>query len=269
MKLSARSLTLLAGFSLAAALPARAQFIELLTEAPVNIQVTLTTTSTTETATERKTTTVSTSFVQADIIEELRASGLITTPTTQGWTLVAVRAAPADLAYIDGAFFLYAVNGAQRVFVPSSKFKASNVRDGFEYGRVAKYTERYLGQYVLNSSGTATVHAAYHYQPVLTVPAKGSTPAVRFDLGSVLTDGFGAATFQGKDLSDGHEAFFYAISSLRSSTRGSYVGTAQIGTDDPAPAMGLVSISVIVGTPKLVPASLYPEVDYFHNPVSR
>jgi len=47
--------------------------------------------------------------------------------------------------------------------------------------------------------------------------------------------------------------FFYAISSIRATTRGSF--TANAGP-------GLITLTVSVGTPKLVPASLYPGIDY-------
>jgi len=251
---------------------ASAQFVELLTEAPVTFQVTLPTTATTTTATERKTTSTVTRLTHAQVLEELRVAGIIPTPTITGWSLVAVRAAPADLYYIDGSFFLYAVNGTTRILVPESKFRASNVyiinpdtdlEQSFDYGRAAKYSERNLGQYVLSSKGTVTVHSAYHYQPVFDV---GTT---RFTPSESLTDGFATIAYQSKDLSDGYEVFYFAPSSVRVTARGGFKGSSQVGTDLPLPATGLLSLTITVGAPKLVPATLYPDVDYFFNPVPR
>lgn len=257
MKLSARSLALLAGFSLVAALPARAQFVELVTEAPVTLQVTLTTTITTETATERKTVTVPTRLTQADIITELHSAGIITTPTTQGWSLVAVRPAPADLFHIDGSFRIYAVNGNTRILVPDDKFESPNRFEGIPYGSVFRYTEKHLGQYVLSSKGTTTTHVAYNYRPTFIASN------VRFSLLESTTDGFASINYQSKDAADGFEVFFYALSSLRGSTRGSFIAETQIGDGPLVPGQGLIAITVNVGAAKLVPASLYPEVNYF------
>jgi hypothetical protein len=259
---------------------ASAQFIELLIESPVTFQVTLTTTATTTTATERKTTSTITRLTHAQVLEELRAAGIIPAPTITGWSLVAVRAAPADLYDIDGSFFLYAVNGATRILVPETKFKSSNFylkwvdADGdgeedegelktFDYGRVAKYSERHLGQYVLSSKGTVTVHSTYNYQPAVTVGTS------RFTLDETLTDGFATIAYQAKDLSDGYEVFYFAPTSVRVTARGGFAGSVQAGQGPVLPTTGLISLTLTVGAPKLVPATLYPEIDYFYNPVSR
>jgi hypothetical protein len=279
MNLSLRPLLAL-GTLLITAATASAQFVELLTEAPVTFQVTLTTTATTTTTTERKTTSTVTRLTQAQVLEELRVAGIIPSASISGWSLVAVRAAPADLYYIDGSFFLYAVNGTTRILVPESKFKASNFYlkwvdddgDGeedddeiktFDYGRVAKYSERHLGQYVLSSKGTVTVHSSYHYKPAFTVGTSLFTPD------ESLTDGFATIAYQAKDLSDGYEVFYFAPTSVRVTARGGFTGGVQIGAGPVLPTTGLISLTLAVGAPKFVPATFYPEVDYFYNPVSR
>lgn len=236
-----RPLLLALGAVLLSARPAAAQFIELLTEAPVTFQVTLTTNNVTTTATERKTTSTVSRLAQADVINELRSAGIIPATPADGWTLVAVRAAPADLSFIDGTFHLYAVNGSQRIPVPSGKFYAGAAG---ELNTVAKYRERHLGQYVLSSAGTATSHVMYDYAPSIGNLA----------ITSGTTDGFASISFQTKSEADGFEILFYAISSLRASTRGSFIAPN---------GQGLMSINVAVGPAKLVPASNYPEVDYF------
>ena len=247
---------------------ASAQFVELLTEAPVTFQVTITTTAVTTTATERKTTSTVTRLTHAQVLEELRASGVIPDSSITGWRLVAVRAAPADLYYVDGAFFLYAVNGNTRIQVPLSKFRASNyytpslIPTPRDYGRAQKYTERSLGAYVLSSKGTVTAHSAYHYQPVLNIGSNVLT------VDECLTDGFATISYQSKDLSDGYEVFFFAPTSIRITTRGGFSGSTQVADGSIQPT-GLMTLTVAVGAPKLVPAAFYPEVDYFENPVSR
>ncbi len=240
-----RPLLLALGAVLLSARPAAAQFIELLTEAPVTFQVTLTTNNVTTTATERKTTSTVSRLAQADVINELRSAGIIPATPADGWTLVAVRAAPADLMLVDGAFYLYAVNGNQRIRVPSvdapsGKFSAR------AFGAVEKYRERHLGQYVLDSAGTVTSHVNYDYTPAL--------PGLAITQGT--TDGFATIAYRTKTESDGFAVFFCAISSLRATTRGSFA------TDT---AQGLMTINVSVGPAKLVPASNYPGVNYFRD----
>lgn len=232
-------LLLLALGLLSSARHASAQFVELVTEAPVTFQITVTTTAVTETATERKTTATVSRLGQADVINELRGAGIIPATPADGWTLVAVRVPPADLAFVDAGFRLYAVNGSTHVPVPESKFK------GRAYGSVAKYKERHSGQYVLDSAGTVTAHVAYDYLPSWTI---GST---RYNVQSSTTDGFATIAYKAKDSSDGFESLFCAISSIRATTRGSFIAPE---------GEGLVSITVSVGAARLVPASVYPDL---------
>ena len=233
-----RPLLLALGAVLLSARPAAAQFIELLTEAPVTFQVTLTTNSVTTTATERKTTSTVSRLAQADVINELRSANIIPATPADGWTLVAVRSAPADLSFVDGAFHLYAVNGSQRIHIPSGKFSTE------AFGAVGKYRERHLGQYILSSAGTVTNDVSYSYRP--------SIGNLTFNEG--VTDGFATIAYQSKSEAEGFEILFYAISSLRASTRGSF--SANNG-------QGLMTINVSVGPAKLVPASNYPGVDFY------
>lgn len=207
----------------------RAQFEPLLTEANVTLQATVTTTSINEAGTERRP-------AIARLTHEQIVSDLVGGPAA-GWTLVAVRAAPADLAFVDAAFHLYAVKGEQRVRITASKFSSE------AFGAVAKYRERHLGQYVLDSSGTVTNHVAYDFRPSAPVAMTGSS-----------TDGFASIAFKSRDSSDGFEVFFYAISSVRANTRGSFTT---------ATGAGLLTLNVSVAAPRLVLASRYPEINYY------
>ncbi len=257
---SYRSLALIAAV-LGSALSASAQFVDLVTEAPVTIQVTMqstvtaiTTTAATRTApatTSRKTTTKSTRLTNLQVLQELVAEGIIPGNSAIGWSLVAVRDAPADLAFVDAGFNLYAVKGTTRVAVPKSKFEVTAL------GVVAKYVERHQGRYVYSSKGTVTNHASYAYTPAYRV---GSSDYVVTESAS---DGFAKVNFVTKDFSDGHEVFFYAINSASVTSKGGFSGTVTVGEGDPEPTSGLFSISVSVGAAKLVPASLYPDVATF------
>jgi len=218
--------------------PASAQFIELLTEAPATFAITLTTTATSTTGAKRETTSSTLRISQADVIAELRSAGIIPSTPAEGWSLVAVRAAPADLAFVDGSFHLYAVNGNLRLPIPSGKFSAQS------FGAAAKYKERHLGHVVLSSSGTVTNHVSYSYLPKIG--------GLTFSSGS--TDGFATIGFNAKDDDGDLEAFFYKISSLRAATRGSYLSDK---------GQGLMTINLSLGAAKLVPASNYPGIDFY------
>jgi hypothetical protein len=262
MHLRLRPLLFATGALLFTTANAFAQFIELVTEAPVTLQVTLTTTTTTTTATARTTTpTVSKLGPNLVLAELLRATGQIPADSTDvtGWKLVAVNYAPADLAYVNGEFKLYLVKGDTRVLVPASKFSAS------AFGAVEKYKERHLGRYVLNSSGTVTNHVVYDYLPAFTVTPTGNPvpPAVRYTLTDSTTDGFASIAYATKNSSNGYEVSFYAISSLRATNRGSFQATTQVGEGPSSTGQGLITLTLDVGVAKLVPASLYPAVSTF------
>ncbi len=226
---------------------ASAQFIDLVTEAPVTIQLTLTTNNVTVSATERKTTATVTRLSHAQVMEQLRLAGIIPGASIQGWSLVAVNNPPPDLAYIDAAFFLYAVNLGTgiRIAVPPETFGASA-----SYS-VEKYTERNQGQYVLSSKGTVTNFVQYEFNPTFTAGGNNYT------LTESSSEGFATLQFVAKDVSDNYEAFFYAVNSIRATTRGGFTGTVQTGAGPAADTEGLISITLSVGAAKLVPASLY------------
>lgn len=251
MNLRLRPLLFATGALLVSGANAFAQFIELVTEAPVTLQATLTTTATTTTATERRTNATVSKLTHAAVLEELRTAGFITGASTAGWKLVAVSYAPADLDYVNGEFKLYATNGNTRVLIPSSKFNSDS------YGAVEKYKERHLGRYVLSSAGTVTNHVAYDYLPSLLI---GST---RYTLTDSTSDGFATIAYKTKDVADGFEVSFYAISSLRATNRGSFSANTQVGNGPVTTSQGLVTLNVTVGAAKLVPASLYPGVATF------
>lgn len=254
MNLRLRPLLFATGALLLSGANAFAQFIELVTEAPVTLQVTLTTTATTTTATERRTTQTVSKFTHASLLDELRTSGIINDTTSAGWKLVAVNYAPADLAYVNAEFQLYAVKGDTRILIPASKFKAT------AYGAAEKYKERHLGRYVLSSAGTVTNHVVYDYLPSLLI---GPNPGTRYTLTDSTSDGFATIAYKTKDTSDGFEVSFYAISSLRATNRGSFSATTQVGDGPVTTSQGLITLNVTVGAAKLAPASLYPAVSTF------
>ncbi len=253
MKLSLRPLLLSLG-ALLSSHYASAQFVDLVTEAPVTLQVTLSTATTTNTATGRSTTTTVTRLSQAQLIDDLRTAGIIQDSSSTNWTLVAVRNASADMRLVDASFHLYAVNkvtGA-RVVVPRSKFNSAS------FGSVERYVERHQGQYVISSSGSITSHVIYDYRPSF------STAAGTHVLQSSESAGFAKINFVAKDVSDGFESFFFAISSLSVSARGGF--NARLNNN--ADVGGLINLTITLGAGKLVPASLYPEVDTYESPSS-
>ncbi len=244
MKLRIHTLLLTLGALALSATTASAQFTALLTEAPVTIQAAITTETT---PTAGATRTVTTRVTQANFLQDLLDAGIITGGIS-GWSLVAVSAAPADLAHVNGEFTLYAVKGGARVLVPASKLGAAS------YGSVEKYTERHQGQYVLSSKGTVTNHVSYGYAPRIVVA--GTT----YTADEGISDGFATIQYVAKDFDSDYEVFFYAISSLRVTALGSFRGTQRVGSGTPAAAEGLYTLTLSVGAARLVPASLYPAV---------
>ncbi len=285
------------GFGTLLSLPVAAQDIELLTEAPVTLSVTFTTATTTTTGTTgnetKKTATTTTRILQADIIKELFTSGGIMPlgAPTLGWSLKAVRNAPADLAFVTADFSIYAVNPTYpsspgtRVLVPSSKFNA------IAYSSVQKYTEKYQGQYILSSTGTVSNHVGYDYQPTFISTSTPTSATVGTDkvttqvsvsyaLDSMHSEGLSTISFA---LSDVADILYYAIKSLNVTATGEFTATStkttststvplsnlnatpvvQSTSDTPVPASGLVSIGITVGAPILVDASLYPDVPVY------
>lgn len=234
---------------------ARAQFVELVTEAPVTLSAAITTATITSTATERKS--VTTKITQATFLEELRTANIITTPTITGWSLVAARSAPADVAFVSADFELYAVNPTYpappgtRIAVPANKFKSQS------FSAVGKYTEKHQGQYVFSSKGIITKHIGYDWRPDFKVGTKS------FSMQSSLAEGFATINYISKDFDGNYEIFFYAISSMKSTAIGSFTVAPPTPADSSAPTVGLVAITVNVGAARLVPRSSYPAAAFF------
>ena len=249
-----RPLLLALGTLLLSAQHASAQFIELVTEAPVTITASITTTQViSETATEKKTgavvTTLKHADIVADIVSYLRDEELVPNDApAAGWSLVTVNYAPSDVWNVVAGGNLFAVNGNLRVNVPAVKFEID--RHPFRFA--AKYKERHLGRYFIDSAGTVTSHVSYNYL------AKANVGGTTYSIKDTLSDGFATIGFKSKDTADGFEVFFLAISSLRASARGSF--TADTNGDLDPDAQGLISISIATGAAKLVPASTYPGV---------
>jgi hypothetical protein len=229
------------------AVNASAQFVELLTEAPVTVSATLTTSVTTVSPTARSTTQTNTTLNQAAVIADLQSAGIIPGTSTTGWSLVAVRSAAPDLEYVDATFYFYAVNTGlnTRVFVPSLRFAASS------FASAARYTERHQGQYVYSSAGSRFTHVAYDYRPAFS--AAGGTFAIQ----NSQVAGLARIDFVARDLADGFEVVFFAIPSLRVTARGGFEAAVSGGSGNPE---GIMTLSIATGAPKLVPASLYPDV---------
>ena len=214
---------------------ASGQFIDVLTEAPVTLQVTMQSVTTTTAGGSRTTNITATRLTNAQVLEELRVAGIIHDTSITGWSLVAVRDAPSDLDYVDAGFYLYAIKGnTAPVAVPSSKFVAA------AHASVAAYVEKNQGRYVLTSKGTVTNHIVCQYNPTFVA---GSTA---YAIDSSESCGFAKINFVTKDLSDNYEVFFYALSSVTVTANGGF--TANSAT---SPTTGLCSLALTVGTPKL------------------
>ena len=199
--------------------------------------------ATTAAGSSRTTSVTATRLTNAQVLDELRVAGIIPGPTISGWSLVAVRDAPSDLNYVDAGFYLYATNGTSRIAVPPAKFMAA------ANASVAAYVEKNQGRYVLTSKGTVTNHFTCQYNPTF---AAGSTV---YAIDTSENCGFAKVAFVTKNLSDNYEIFFYAISSVTVTANGGF--TANSAT---TPTSGLSSLTLTVGTPKLVPATNYPDV---------
>jgi hypothetical protein len=242
-------------------------FDALVLEAPITFKNTFTTTRKTTTrtvATGRIDTyaTVITPVTQLQFIDDLRASEIVPGTTSVGWSLVAVRPAPADLVYIDSTFDLYAVNPSYpavppatspgaRIFVSSLKFRSLGMES------VRQYTERTQGQYVISSTGVVTNFSEYSYLPTITIPGITGAPATTVKILDNNCSGNSSIGFAAREVSN---VFFYAITSLRVSARGPFVGQEIPANTNKG---GLATIDITIGTPKLVLQSLYPEVDVF------
>ncbi len=228
-----RPLVLALGALVLSARPALAQFEPLLLEANVTLQISLTTGATTTSGTERRATVATTKLSNDQIMQDLVGGD------PADWTLVAVRSVPVDLAYVDADYHFYAVKGGQRISIPAEKFSLG------AGGSVAKYRERHIGQYVLSSSGTVTNHVAFVYRPGFLIG--GASAFAGFG------DGFATVNFNARDSLGDYEIFFYSITSARATARGGL--RLNNGKD------ALVNLTVSVGTPRLVLASTYPDVD--------
>jgi hypothetical protein len=284
---------------LSAVLPASAQLVELITEAPVTIELTFGTATKTSTGTGSSRADVTTAYTSritnAQILEALRLRGDIPDPTIANWSLYAVRGAPSDLAYINARFFLYAVKRTSpsapvmsSFAVPSEVFSfATNLSHS-----VAAYTERHQGQSIFSSAGTVTNYSRLRYTPTFTrslppvvaAPVNGARISTVVNSDYTVTEMFssGFATISYATRST-EPVFFYPISRLVYNSVGDFSGT-QISTTirsstptsprnapsteldrTTAPAVnesGLVSTKITVGPAVLTPRSVYPEVPF-------
>ena len=229
---------------------ANAQLVDVLTEAPVTIQVSIQSTVTKKTPTEVTITPTTVRLTNLQVIEELIASKIIPDTTATGWSLVAVRNVPVDLFFVDAGFYLYAIKGSIVVPVPTTKFSA---RVG---GSVEKFTEKTLGRYIYSSSGTVTNHVHYSYTPSFTSGASNT-----YTLSSSESSGFAKIQFSTVNNLGDFEVFLYRMSSISCVAHGGYSGLLTQLPNLPVASSGLFTVTLTVGAPKLVLATKYPAVD--------
>lgn len=296
MHLKPRSL--LAAFGLfLAPFAASAQDIQLITEASVTFEVTFGTSLTTtngKDGNERVDTTRGylSTITNRDILESLHSAGIITNGVPSNWRLIAARSAPADVAYVDTDFLLYAIRVEndqvlERELVPSWIF------DIFRSYSVRNYVESYQGRNVLSSRGTVVNYAGVAFTPTFTrtqvAPVTFTAPggartvtsvATSFTLNDLLSSGFSSISYATR----ADPVFYCGIDTVRFSSKGDFNGVLVDRTtvrnfapgsltasnpDDPptlsAPyfGSGLVSMRITVGPAKLVPRSLYPDVPFY------
>lgn len=257
MQLQPRSFFAALGMMLAP-LAASAQHIQLLTEAPVTFTVTFNTSITTsnnKTGSLRVDTTKAYSSVigNPEILDGLKSAGLITTPTTAGWRLVAVRGAPTLYQEINSDFYLYAINEtvtpATRVAVPSSKFLITSTfrpfpNDSDYVFSVANATMTHSVRNPVTAVGVNNNYAEMSFTPSFTrkeVPGtilSSGTETVSgrvysynivsqttsaFTIGTLNTTGMSAISFTASSALD--PVFFYAIGSMTYTSRGDFTGS--------------------------------------------
>lgn len=233
-----------------AALSAHAQLVDVLTEAPVTIQATIQSTVTTSTPTSISTALTTVRLTNLQVIQELIDANIITDTTAVGWSLVAVRNAPADLAFVDAGFYLYAIkSGVDPIAIPVNKFSSS------VYRSVAKYTEKHQGRYIYSSAGTVTNHVVYNYTPTFTSGTNN-----KYTLQDSESAGFASVKYVAKDFADAFELFFYGISSISVTTSGGYSGLLTQAPNQGVPNSGLFALTITVGASKLVLADKYGAV---------
>jgi hypothetical protein len=228
-----------------AALPAaRAQFVELTSEAPVTLMLSTSTVEQVTTPTQRTYKTTISRVTQAQLLNQLLADNVIPDSTITGWSFVALRPLASELREVTSSFVLYLAKGTQRVRVPSGFFQTNNNTT------TARYTEKHIGTYVLSSAGTINNHLDFVFNADVTV---GSSTFV-FDESSL--DGFAQTAYATKDAADGFNIFFYAIRSTKCTALGGFSGVKNPGN---TPTTGLLTLTLTVGPAKLVPESLYTQ----------
>lgn len=288
MNLTPRNIVLALGLAFTA-LAARAQHIELLTEANITFEITFGTDSTITTGSGAtrvdNTTSITSRLSQANILEALREDGHITDESITGWSLKAVRAAPSDIFYVDSSYSLYAVKGDTRVRIPDEEFLTTALFS------VENYVERHQGQNVLSAEGTTTNYAVVEYTPnfTRTLPPVVTTPEPNTRVSTVVSDKYVLSNFVSRGLATigfvsktDMPIFYISIEKLRMTSLGDFTGerttktivstgpitprnspTTDVETSTgPIISGGLVSVRITIDAAKLVPRSYYPEVSY-------
>ncbi len=288
MKLTPRNIALGLGFAFTA-LAARAQHIELLTEANITFEITFGTDSTVTAGADATrvdtTTSITSRLSQANILEALREAGIITDTSISGWSLKAVRSAPSNIYYVDSSYSLYAVKGDTRIRVPDDEFLSTALFS------VESFVEKHQGQNVISATGTTTNYAIVEYTPnfTRTLPPVVTTPAANTRVSTVVSDKYELESLTSRGLASigfisktDMPVFYISIEKLRMTSLGDFTGnrtttttvttgpitprdaekTTEEFTGTPVTSGGLVSVRITIDAAKLVPRSLYPEVSY-------
>ena len=178
------------------------------------------------------------------LMGQIPESPEITATTPAGWTIVAVRPLVTDLAHAEARYDLYAKNeGAGLRILINDAIELIPV-----YNTQA-YTEEHIGGYPIKGSGTTTNYVELNHK--LQFIRTGTVP-VTYVLDKLISWGNASLSFRSSDL----PVFHYPINPARLAGTGEFSGST---VDPEAATKGTAKVTLTIGTPKLVYASLYPD----------
>jgi hypothetical protein len=230
-------------------------FEALLTESTVTLSYSLTGTRSTTTSAPAGGTRITSksdvfSVTAQQVLRSLQFMGQIpdspeiTATSPGGWTIVAIRPLVTDLAHAEARYDLYAKNeGAGLRILINDALQLTPV-----YNTQA-YTEEHIGGYPIKGSGTTTNYVELDHK--LQFIRTGTVP-VTYVLDKLISWGNASLSFRSSDL----PVFHYPINPARLSGLGEFAGSA---VDPEAEVKGTAKVTLTIGTPKLVYASLYPD----------
>ncbi|MCU0791342.1 MAG: hypothetical protein MUE42_00480 [Opitutaceae bacterium] len=243
---------------------AQAQYNYLLLEAPVTIQFSVSVPNVVNVAltgggNSRRTTPTTLPITPSMVLDDLRASGIITAPDNVGWTIVAVRPAPSDVYFVDASYRFFAVRRAtptseiiERVAIPSTKLSFNRNYSNYVF------TERFLGNLTLSATGRSTNYVEVTYRPNFV--RTGTRYDFFTDPAAGITASGNAAFVFASTSADTDPVLIIAPTSMRLSGVGGVTG--QRGPDGGALSSveGLVTFTISIGAPRLVDAQDYLDV---------